>query len=361
MKANLNLGKIANIKIQIHWTFLFLILWIIAEELRRNGSIESVFFNITFIVFLFLFVILHELGHALTAKHFDIATKKITLLPIGGIASLEKIPEDPKQELLVSIAGPLVNVVIATILFFFISFKNLTNKNLEELIEYLNNFTLQNFILYLFIVNVAMFVFNLIPAFPMDGGRIFRALLSMKMDRVKATQIAASVGQFIATVFLFIGLLYNPFLIFIALVIFIGAYGENKIVHHLSLLEGHKVREAMLTNFTKLKPENSMEDVINMLLSGSETDFIVINNKHILGILYHQDIIKNSKNRSLQIKDIMSKSFKVLDADSDLKDAYRLIASEKRPFFPVIKNDILVGAIDLNNLNEFIMIQTSLA
>jgi Zn-dependent protease len=342
MKANLSLGKISNIKIQIHWTFLFLIVWIVIEEINRGGNTESILFNIALVFAVFLCVVLHELGHALTAKRFGIATKKITLLPIGGVASLDKIPEDPKQELLVAIAGPLVNIIIATFLYFLIPIKNFTDNNLDEALEYLANFTLQNFLLYLFIVNVAMFVFNLIPAFPMDGGRVFRALLAIKMNRAKATQTATSVGQFIAVLFLLIGLLFNPFLIFIALVIFLGAYSENKYVQSIELLKGHKVNEAMLKSITKLHPENTMTDVIEALLTGSETNFVVVKKDTVVGLLYHEDIIENSKNRTLFVKEIMNTSYKSIDFNSDLASAFRMITSEKNPFFPVIRNNELV-------------------
>jgi Zn-dependent protease/CBS domain-containing protein len=361
MKANLSLGKISNIKIQVHWTFFFLIVWIVFEEFNRGGSTESVFFNIALVLAVFFCVVLHELGHALTAKRFGIATKNITLLPIGGIASLDKIPEDPKQELAVAIAGPLVNIIIAIFLYFSIPIQDFTSKNLGEALEYLANFSLKNFLLYLFIVNVAMFVFNLIPAFPMDGGRVFRALLALKINRMKATQIATNVGQFIAVLFLLVGLLFNPFLIFIALIIFLGAYGENKYVQSMLLLKNHTVNEAMLKNITKLYPDNTVSDVVDILLSGSETNFIVINKAgSVEGVLYHEDIIKNSKNRLKPVKELMRKSFKTIKLNSDLPSAYRTISNEKHPFFPVMNNSKLEGAIDLNNLNEFIMLQAKM-
>tara|TARA_R110002049_G_scaffold279395_4_gene458378 strand:+ start:5328 stop:6419 length:1092 start_codon:yes stop_codon:yes gene_type:complete len=361
MKANLSLGKISNIKIQIHWTFFFLIVWIVFEEINRGGNTESMLFNIALVFAVFLCVVLHELGHALTAKRFGIATKKITLLPIGGVASLDKIPENPKQELQVAIAGPLVNVIIAIFLYYIIPIKDIIDKNFTETLEYLASFSLQNFLLFLFIVNIAMFVFNLIPAFPMDGGRIFRALLALKTNRVKATQIATHVGQFIAVLFLLIGLLFNPFLIFIALIIFLGAYGENKYVQSMGLLKDHKVNEAMLKNITKIHPENTINDVVEVLLTGSETNFVVVNNSGTIeGLLYHEDIIKNSKNRNLLVKEIMNTSYKSLDFNSDLSSVFILTTSEKRPFFPVMENDKLAGAIDLNNLNEFIMLQAKL-
>lgn len=361
MKGNLNLGSVSGIKINIHWTFFFLIAWIVFEEIKQGGTTESILFNIIFVLAVFVCVVLHELGHALTAKRFGINTKKITLLPIGGVASLDRIPENPKQELLVTFAGPLVNVIIALILYFVIPISSLTNQNLTEALESLNNLSFQNLLIYLFIVNVGLVLFNIIPAFPMDGGRIFRALLAMKINRVKATQIAARVGQFIAVVFLLLGLLFNPFLIFIALFVFLGAYGENLLVQHLAIIEGFKVRDAMLTDITKLSINNTMAEVIEILLAGSENNFIVMDGDTIAGILYHEDIMENSKNRTTLVKDIITTKFTTIDIDQQLKVIYRLVYGGKKSFFPVIDKNKLVGAIDSENLNEFIILESKLA
>lgn len=360
MKANLSLGSVSGIKIIVHWTFFFLIAWVVFSDLKQGGTTKSVLFNVVLILAVFLCVVLHELGHALTAKRFDINTKKITLLPIGGMASLERIPESPKQELLVTLAGPLVNVIIALLLYFIIPVKEFMHLNFTETFEALMGFTVKNLLFFLFVVNVGLVIFNMIPAFPMDGGRILRALLAMKINRVKATQIASTVGQIIAVFFLLIGLLYNPFLIIIALFIFLGAYGENQMVQHLSLLKGHNVEEAMLINITTFSPNDSIDLVVNKIISGTEINFLVVEDHAVKGILYHKDIIENS-NKNIVVKDIMNTNFKILNTNDTLEKAYRLTHSEKHPFFPVLQNKKLVGAIDHINLNEYIMLQTKLA
>lgn len=360
MKANLSLGSIFGIKIKVHWTFFFLIIWIVFVELKRGGSTESILFNIAFVLAVFLCVVLHELGHSLTAKRFGIDTKKITLLPIGGMASLDRLPESPKQELLVVIAGPLVNVLIALLLYFIIPVQDYFHLNFTETFESLMSFTLQNFLFYLFIVNIGLIIFNIIPAFPMDGGRILRALLAMKMNRVKATQIASSIGQFIAVLFLLIGLLYSPLLIFIALFIFLGAYGENQMVQHLALLKGHSVEEAMMINITTFKPNDSIDLVVNKIISGTETNFVVVKDHKIKGVLYHQDIIDNS-NKNILVKDVMTPYFKTVKSSHDLNKIYRLIQSEKKSFIPVVDHEKLIGVIDHINLNEYILLQAKLA
>jgi CBS domain-containing protein len=276
------------------------------------------------------------------------------------MASLDKIPESPKQELLVVVAGPLVNVVIAILIYLVVPIQELANISLTENLETLSELTFQNFLLYLFVVNIGLVIFNIIPAFPMDGGRILRALLAMKIDRVKATQIASSIGQVFALAFLLIGLLYNPFLIFIALFIFLGAYGENQMVLHLSLLKGHTVEDAMMINITVFKPEDPIDVVVDKIIYGAENNFVVVEHSAIVGLLFHKDIIDNS-NKSVLVKDVMETSFKTLDVNDDLKEVYSLIQSKRRSFFPVVENEKLVGAIDSINLNEYILLQSKLA
>jgi len=360
MKASLSLGSYFGIKIKVHWTFLFLILWIVFYELKRGGSTESILFNIAFVIAVFICVIFHEMGHALTAKRFGIQTKKITLLPIGGMASMERLPESPKKELLVVIAGPLVNIVIALLLFIIIPVQELYHINVTESIKAPMSYTLQNFLFYLFIVNVGLVVFNFIPAFPMDGGRILRALLSIKINRVKATKIATTIGQFSAVLFLLIGLLYNPFLIFIALFIFLGAFAENQMVQHLALLKGHTVEDAMIIKITTFKPEDSIDLVVNTIISGTEKNFVVIKDHNIKGILYHEDVLEHC-NKNILVKDVMNTNFKVVKPTDDLNKIYNLIYSEKNTFIPVVEGHKLYGAIDATNLNEYILLQSKLA
>ena len=360
MKTNLSLGRISGIKIIVHWTFFFLIAWIVFSDLKRGGNTESVLFNVAFILAVFTCVVLHELGHSLMAKRFGIKTKKITMLPIGGVASLERLPESPKQELLVVIAGPLVNVVIAVLLYFIVPVQDVIQLNFTEIFESIMPYNLQSFLFFLFIVNVGLVVFNLIPAFPMDGGRILRALLAMKIGRVKATNIASSLGLILAVIFFLVGLLYNPFLMIIALFIFLGAFSENRMIQHLALLDGHTAEEAMLLNITTFKPQDSIDVVVNKIISGTETNFVVIEDHKIKGILNHKTIIENS-NKTVLVEDIMDTNFKTIKDTDNLKTVYQLIYNGKQGLFPVTNKDKLIGAIDATNLNEYILLQSKLA
>jgi Zn-dependent protease len=222
MKGSFKLGNIAGIGVFIHWTFSILIVFIIYSNYRAGQNMEQILWSLLFVLSIFATVFLHELGHALAAKRYGIKTTDITLLPIGGLARLERIPEKPTEELVVAIAGPLVNIVLALLTLLFI-----TVPSWGAITEQLTiGVGLHNFFLYFFIVNIWLSLFNLIPAFPMDGGRVLRAILSMGMQRHSATEIAARIGQLLAIGFVFLGFYSNPFLIFIGLFIILGAQGE---------------------------------------------------------------------------------------------------------------------------------------
>ncbi|TLP77281.1 site-2 protease family protein [Maribacter sp. ACAM166] len=359
MKGVLKLGSVSGIKIEVHWTFTLLLFWVAFLEIQQGSNLNRILLNEALIIVLFLCVILHELGHALTARRFGIKTKNIMLLPIGGVATLEKMPEKPTQELLVALAGPAVNIFIAFILFLVVPVRSYFNFDSIVLEELLYEPTLQNFLFYLFIANVMLVVFNLIPAFPMDGGRVLRALLSFKIGRVEATNIAASIGQGLAFIFLILGLFFNPFLILIALFIFFGAYGENQMVRQGALLKGYLVKDATLTNITKLRPDTSLEEVIAILLAGTEKDFVVLEKDNILGIVTQKDIIKHAKTPALLVGEIMQKTFQTVDASMEIFKVLEIIGKGKKSFFPVVENDKLVGAIDMTNISEFILLKTS--
>ncbi|CAN5453269.1 site-2 protease family protein [soil metagenome] len=351
------LGRIAGIKILMHWTFLLLLAWIIFSEIGKGSDTQTIILTVAFVLSIFVCVVLHELGHSLTAKKYGIETRKITLLPIGGLATLERMPDDPKQELWIAIAGPAVNVVIAILLSFFISFDRFQDpENIPTAI------TGDNFLVFLFSVNIILVVFNAIPAFPMDGGRILRALLALRMDRVKATKIASSLGQFFAFAFVIIGLFYNFFLIFIGIFVYFGAYAENTIVQHLDLMKGFSVRDAMMTKLILLSPHETVKDATGKLLAGSDQDFVVSENGTVEGILTRENLISalQEKKHDYPVKEIMETSFLAFDPEEKLADVYSKSQRSKTFFSPVIENDRLIGAINKENLNEFVMIRSAL-
>jgi Zn-dependent protease len=223
MRSSLKIASIFGIKVRIHLTFLLFLVWIWFIN-YQVGGFEGAVQGVLFILGLFACVLLHEFGHAFAAKGFGIHTPDITLLPIGGVARLDRIPEKPWQELVVAIAGPMVNVVIVAALVFVMH----ASAALDQPDD-LESPTI-GFLEKMVYINKMLVLFNLIPAFPMDGGRVLRALLAMAMPYVRATQIAAWIGQGLAVVFGLFGIFFNPWLVFIAYFIFVGARQEAAMV-----------------------------------------------------------------------------------------------------------------------------------
>jgi Zn-dependent protease/CBS domain-containing protein len=358
MKWSLNLGRIAGIKILVHWTFVILLGWIVFSEMQRGSDLATTLLSLAFVLTIFLCVVLHELGHALTARRYGVNTKMITLLPIGGVASLERIPENPKQELMIAIAGPAVNVVIALVLWLILP-------PLREIPgeEFFSRITPANFLYLLLFVNMVLVIFNAIPAFPMDGGRVLRALLAFKLGRVRATQIAANLGQMLAIFFVFIGFFYNPFLILIGIFVFFGAWSENMIVQHLDFLRGHLVREGMMTNFVTLAPTETVRDALGKLLNGSEHDFVVEQDGQVMGTLTRMQLIQAVKEEQIEkpVAEIMTQEVRAFNVQDKLAEAYTELQKTKAPLFPVLENGRLAGVINSDNINEFILIKSALA
>ncbi len=359
MKGSLSLGKISGIRVQIHWTFLLIIIWVAFLEMQKGSDLSTTLLTIAFVLVIFACVVLHEFGHALAARRYGIATRKITLLPIGGIASLERMPEDPKQELVVALAGPAVNVVIALILLVFLY----PFPDYSDQMEQLQSISAGNFLFYLFVTNVMLVLFNAIPAFPMDGGRVLRALLAFRMDRVRATQIAANLGQVIAIMFFFLGFFYNFWLILIGVFVYFGASGEYLMIKQLSVLRGHRVREAMMTQFTPLHPDDNLHHLAEVLLAGTERNFVVTTlERGVVGILPHQEVVRafQQQRRDLPVYKFMRADFKAVHPDEELTEIYRKVQGQNQTFFPVVEHDQITGTIDMENINEFMMIQASL-
>ncbi len=354
MKYSLNLGKIAGIKIQVHWTFLILILWIVFANMRSGLETQEIVWSVLFILSIFVCVILHELGHALTARKFNIKTRQISILPIGGVAQLESIPEKPKEELLVALAGPAVNVVIAAILY------PIVQRDLQSL-QNLARIGPSNFLVALMSINLWLAIFNLIPAFPMDGGRVLRALLGFRMNHAKATAIAASVGQVLAMVFVFLGFFVNPFLIFIGLFIFLGAQGEANYARSKFLLQGFTVRDVQMREIATISAQSPVSEAAARLLNTQNKNFVVTDGERPVGVLTRDLIIRalGERGDSVPINDIKDSDFPILNPEMPLDEAWRLLQQERKPMMLVMSNGQLVGVVDDENLAEFILIQTA--
>jgi Zn-dependent protease/predicted transcriptional regulator len=357
MKGSFKIASIAGIGIYLHWTFLALIAWLMTAAFIASQSVAGTALAFAFVFALFTCVVLHELGHALMAKRFGIKTQDITLLPIGGLARLERMPEKPGQEFWVALAGPLVNVIIAAMLFGALAF----TRGLESISnpEFLKN----NLLVRLMWVNVFLVAFNLLPAFPMDGGRILRALLAARMGRRRATAIAAKIGQFFAMVLGFIGFFHNPFLIFIAIFVYFGAQAEAELVEATSLIQGLQVRDAMMSRFRALAPDDTLATAVRELLAGSQDEFPVITDSKVEGVLRRQDIIKGLAERDQQIpvRELAAHQCDGVEASAPLEKTLETMRREGCRSIPVLDTGKVVGLLTLDNISELIMVRSALS
>ncbi|MBI2568707.1 MAG: site-2 protease family protein [Candidatus Schekmanbacteria bacterium] len=351
MKWSWKIGSVAGIDIYVHGTFAILLAWIALSHARAGAALPEIVGDMAFVVLVFAIVVLHELGHALMARRFGVRTKDITLLPIGGLARLEKLPEEPRHELLIALAGPAVNVALAVLLI-------VVTVPLAQMSSISDAATAGgNFLAKLFWVNVVLAAFNLIPAFPMDGGRVLRALLSMGTDRVRATEIAAAVGQVFAVLIGLVGALVNPFLVLIALFVWLGAAGEARAVRITSSLAGVRVARVMITEFCALAPAESLADAIRHVLAGFQHDFPVVEGGKVLGMLTRQGLLRALAQfgTDLPVRSAMNPNVQVVQATEMVEQAYARLQEIDCRSMPVVYEGRLVGIVTLENVAEFLM------
>jgi Zn-dependent protease/predicted transcriptional regulator len=356
MKWSFKLVRVAGIDVYVHATFFILLLWVSLSYWRIEGTLGAVLSGVGFILVLFTCVVLHEFGHALTARRYGIQTLHITLFPIGGIAAVERMPEVPKHEITVALAGPAVNLFIAFFLWLWLSVTN-TMVSTEEL-----TLTGGSFAQRLMLINIILAVFNLIPAFPMDGGRILRAVLAIRMNHNKATQLAARVGQGFALWLGLIGLLFNPFLMFIALFVWIGAASEAVVEEVRSTLLGISAGQAMLTNFEVLSPHDRLHRAIQLTLAGSQKDFPVLYGEDVVGVLTHTDLLRGLHEHGDQesVGDWMQTDIQCAEKDEPLEEVFERLQRSQCRLFPVMESGQLAGILNMDNVVELLSIQKAL-
>lgn len=357
MSWSLSIGRIAGTVVRIHLTFLLFLAWIFAAGYSRGGG-AAAWDSVLFMVLLFGCVLLHEFGHIFTARAFGVSTPYVTLLPIGGVAQLERIPEEPRQEFLIAIAGPLVNVVIAMLLIVF-GGAELT----QNAATGIDNGTI-SMVDRLAAVNLFLALFNLIPAFPMDGGRILRAALAATLGYVRATEIAAAIGQFVAFALGFIGLLYNPILIFIAIFVYLAASSEAHMVALRAVSRGVPVSHAMMTQFATLKPDAHVDEAVQTLLATSQGEFPVVDDAgKPVGLLARGDIIKAIKTLGpdARVAEAMTPDIPTIGHRASLDEAFKLLQDREAAAVGVTDAmGRLSGLITSETIAEMVMLNDAL-
>ena len=355
MKWTLRLGRIYGVDVRMHFTFVLLIGWVAFVYWRQGQTMTASVMGVLFILAVFLCVVLHEFGHALAARRYGIKTHDIILLPIGGVARLERMPTNPLHELWVALAGPAVNIAIASVLFIYLK--------LTASLEPLQTLTLGTgtFLERIMLVNIFMVAFNMVPAFPLDGGRVLRAVLATRKEYARATQIAASIGQGIAIFFGIFGFLYNPFLLLIALFVWFGASREAGLARMQSVIGGIPVQQAMVTDFKTLNENDSLDRAVELTLAGSQKDFPVVDDGRIEGILTHQNLLKalSARDRHPTITSAMQQNIITVESLDMLESAFAKLKECNCHTLPVTLNQKLVGLLTMDNLGEYMRIRAA--
>lgn len=357
MGWSLKIGSVAGTAVRMHVTFLLFLVWIFGVNYAAGGQ-QAAWSGLLFMVLLFGCVLLHEFGHIFTARAFGVSTPDVILLPIGGVARLERIPEKPIEEFLVAIAGPLVNVAIAAALVLFLGAR-LDAGDLATVES-----ARVSMIDRLAAVNVFLVLFNMIPAFPMDGGRVLRALLASRLGYVRATEIAAYIGQGFAFLLGFLGLFGNPILIFIAIFVYLAASSEAHMVALRAMSRGVPVSSAMMTQFATLTPDAHVDEAVQTLLRTSQSEFPVVDGaRKPVGLLGRNDLIRAIKELGpdARVADAMSASVPTVNHRRCLEDALRLLQEKSAPAVAVVDaGERLVGLVTSETVGEMLMLHQAM-
>jgi Zn-dependent protease/CBS domain-containing protein len=357
MGGSFKVGRAFGIDVKVHWTFLLLLAFFGFTAYQNSGSFASALVTVGIIVALFVCVLLHEYGHSLVAQRLGIEIGEITLLPIGGLARLKSLPEKPWDEVKIAIAGPLVNVVLAP---FFFAVALLLGGSLTTPPDILGGVqSAAQVFVYLGFINVALVVFNLIPAFPMDGGRVLRGLLATRLGPVRATDISSAVGQFFAAAFFLIGLLSgNLLLALIAVFIFFGASGEAQMVRQRELMRGLLVSDVMGSRrrTETVTPYHTFGQVLDTVIHGYQEDFPVVDEGgNLVGMITRNEIMTaaHSPERYASVRDVMKTDFPTISPDADLfTDGARILQESSLRALPVVKAGDLVGMLTMDDIGQ---------
>ena len=357
MVWSFNIGTIFGTVVRVHVTFLLLLVWIWFMHYQIGGA-AAAWEGVAFIVTVFGCVVLHEFGHALAARRFGIKTPDITLLPIGGLARLERMPEEPGQEFVIAVAGPLVNVVIAVLIFMALG----GQAGIEQMMQVED--PRADFLVRLAGVNIFLVLFNMIPAFPMDGGRVLRAALATRMSWARATQIAANIGQGLAFLFGFLGLLYNPLLIFIAIFVYLAAAAEAQTAQIRDISNSLLTGDVMVTEFAALDRTATVAEAIDRLLATTQNEFPILDAQgHMEGLLTRNDMIAALRETGpdAPVVSRMRTDLPTVHRRQSLKEGFRLMQETSAPAVAVVDSTgRLVGLLTHETIGEMMMVRSAM-
>jgi Zn-dependent protease/CBS domain-containing protein len=343
--------------VRVHWTFFLLLAFFAFLGYQGSGSAVGALTATVTIVALFFCVLLHEFGHSLVAQRLGIEIHSITLLPLGGVSNLESLPEKPADEVKITLAGPLVNVVLAPIFFGVGLLFGAVPRMPADL--FMGIGSVGQFFFYLGYLNVVLAVFNLIPAFPLDGGRILRALLATRLGALRATDISSAVGQLFAVAFFLIGLLGGNFLLaLVAVFIYFGATGEAQMVRQQEKTRGLSVSDVMGTKprTETVTPSHTFGQVLDSVIHGYQEDFPVVDESgNLVGMLTRDEIMTaaHSPERYQSVRDLMKTNFPTISSKADLfEDGLRILQQSGLRALPVTENGELVGMLTIEDVGH---------
>jgi Zn-dependent protease/CBS domain-containing protein len=356
MGGSFKIGRFSGIDVRVHWTFFLLLAYFAFIGYRASGSLLGALTDTATIVALFICVLLHEFGHSLVAQRLGLEIHSITLLPLGGVSNLESLPEKPSDEVKITLAGPLVNVVLAPIFFGVGLLLGAVPRMPADLFTGIGS--VGQFFFYLGYLNVVLAVFNLIPAFPLDGGRILRALLATRLGALRATDISSRVGQVFAAAFFLIGLLSGNFLLaLVAVFIFFGATGEAQMVRQQETTRGLIVSDVMGTKprTETVTPYHTFGQVLDSVIHGYQEDFPVVEDGRLVGMLTREEIMAaaHSPERYSNVRDLMKSNVPTISSEADLfEDALPILQQSGLRALPVTQNGELVGMLTIEDVGQ---------
>jgi Zn-dependent protease/CBS domain-containing protein len=356
MRWSLTLGRIAGTEIRIHFTFFLFLIWLWFVYYRQGGT-PAAWQGVIFVALLFFCVLLHEFGHIFAARRYGVKAPDVTLWPFGGIANLERIPEKPSQELVIAIAGPLVNVAIAAALLLYLG--STTDAMHLMQVEQVN----VGLAAKLAGANLFLALFNMIPAFPMDGGRVLRALLALRFGFARATELAAAIGQGFAVVLGIVGIFGNPMLVIIAIFVFLAASGEAGNVQLQQVARGAIVADAMIMKFETLGPQSRVQDAVEALIRTTQREFPVVDGAgHLRGVLTRDAMIRalQANGPDAPVLEAMDSEIPTISARASLETALKTLSGESKPVIGVTDAaGKLVGMLTAENLGEMMMVRSA--
>jgi Zn-dependent protease/CBS domain-containing protein len=357
MGGSFKIGRLSGIDVRVHWTFLLLLAFFAFIGYGASGGPVGALTAVLTIIALFLCVLLHEFGHSLVAQRLGIEIHSITLLPIGGVSNLESLPEKPADEVKISVAGPLVSVVLALIFFGVGLLLGAVPRVPTDL--FTGSGSVGQFVFDLGYLNAVLAVFNLLPAFPLDGGRILRGLLATRLGAARATEVSSVVGQVFAAAFFLVGLLSgNILLALVAVFIFFGASGESQMVKQLELTRGLTVSDVMGTkpHTETVTPYHTFGQVLELVIHGYQEDFPVLDDDgKLVGMLTRDEIMAaaHSPERYSSVRELMKTNVPTISPQADLfEDALPILQESGLRALPVTENGELVGMLTIEDVGQ---------